>query len=66
MEIRSEKNALEWLDVNKAAFGLVNMEIDEIPVIIMFGYKNPIGKFVGHYDGAVVHDLLGFESHEKK
>ena len=37
------------------------MQVDVTPAIIIFGYKKPLGKFIGHYDGEYIRDLLEFE-----
>jgi hypothetical protein len=42
------------------------MVVDGLPVVILTGYKNPVGKFIGHFDGETVYDLAMFETEEKK
>ena len=62
-----QKEVFNTLDFNdKSVFGIVDMEIDTMPVVIMFGYRKPLGKFIGHYDGEKIHDLCEFETHQKK
>ena len=36
------------------------MQVEDTAAVIVFGYKKPLGKFIGHYDGEFIHDLLQF------
>ena len=42
------------------------MQVEKSTAVIIFGYKKPFGKFIGHYDGEFIRDLLEFEIHERK
>jgi hypothetical protein len=44
-------------------FGIVQMEVEETVAVIMFGYRKPLGKYIGHYDGEHLHDLVELETH---